>query len=109
MNKIVKAVATVAGIAAVGWAMRDRFFSIASPKEPEPPRFRVVPMADTGDGDDLTTIRGIGPVFAARLNAAGYRTLASLAGTDPQVLADAAGVTLERAEDWASQATSLHV
>ena len=109
MNKIVKAVAMVAGIAAVAWAMRDRFFSIASPKEPEPPRFRVVPMSDAGDGDDLTTIRGIGPVFAARLQESGYLTFASLATADPSALAEAAGVSVDRAEDWAAQATSVHV
>ncbi len=108
MKKIVKAIATVAGVATVAWAMRDRFFAIASPKEPEPPKFRVVPMSPSKEGDDLTEIRGVGPVYAARLKDAGFTTIASLAAADPGRVAEVAGVPIEKAEDWGAQATTVH-
>jgi len=50
---------------------------------PEPPVSAVGETGDTG-GDALERIRGIGPVFAGRLRAAGIRTFAALAAQSPE-------------------------
>lgn len=100
----------IGGIVAVAWAMRDRLVSIAAPREPEPPRFRVVPPSSdrdhTGDDDEdrLTAIKGIGPVYAERLHRAGIDDIAALAGSDPQSVADAALVSVDRANGWIEEA-----
>jgi predicted flap endonuclease-1-like 5' DNA nuclease len=99
----------IGGAAAVLWAMRDRLISIAAPAEPEPPRFRVVsppqemPSTDSVT-DDLTRVSGIGPVFAARLRAAGIDSFAKLADSDDATLAEIADVPHSRVEGWREQA-----
>ncbi len=110
MKRLGKLFGVAAGLAAVVWAMRDRFVSIAAPKEPEPPTFRVVPPPPEPpafDGDELTRVKGIGPVYAARLRSGGITRLAELASADPAKVAEAADVPPERAADWISQASSL--
>ena len=102
----------IGGIVAVIWAMRDRLVSIAAPREPEPPRFRVVPPPSDGDSptddsqahDDLTAINGIGPVYAERLRRAGIDTVGALASADPGAVGDAAQVSPERATAWIEEA-----
>lgn len=90
--------------------MRDRFVSIAAPREPEPPTFRVVtppsePPTDRGpQADDLTEVNGIGPVFARRLMEAGISTFADLAGAAPDRVAEIVGVPEPRAVEWIEQA-----
>jgi predicted flap endonuclease-1-like 5' DNA nuclease len=104
MKKVAKLLGFVGGVAAVLWAMRDRLVSIAAPKEPEPPRFRV---ADSSPSvDDLTTLTGIGPVFAARLAQSGISTFAALAAAGPEVVAKATGITSAKATDWIEQASA---
>lgn len=104
MRKIAKIVGFVGGVAAVVWAMRDRLISIAAPREPQPPTFRVVPPIK--EADDLTEITGIGATYAGRLAEAGIRSYADLARAGAARVADAAGVSVARAEDWISQATT---
>lgn len=67
------------------------------PEEVEPP------------GDDLESIVGIGPVFAARLQEAGISTFAQLASTSAEDLARITEQSLERVieEDWLGQAREL--
>jgi len=107
VKKIARALGVIGGLAALIWAMRDRLISIAAPKEPEPPKFRVVPPIGLDErGDDLTEITGIGPVFASRLRAEGITTFKELSDAGPQVVSDAAGVPLTRASDWVDQAAA---
>jgi len=60
-------------------------------------------------GDDLERIRGIGPVFAARLRQAGITTFAQLAAADPEELAAIVNLPAERVveDDWIGQARKL--
>lgn len=104
MKKVAKFLGVVGGVAAVLWAMRDRLISIAAPKEPEPPRFRVAEPPPPGD--DLTELAGIGPVFATRLAQAGIATFAALAASTPERVAEATGATEARASDWIGQASA---
>lgn len=48
--------------------------------------------------DDLTQIKGVGPVFAERLQRAGVRTIAAVAALSPSQLADILQVQPGRAE-----------
>ena len=78
------------------WAMRDRFISVATSREPEPPTFRK--GAQTGAPVDQ--IDGIGPVFARRLSEAGLGTMTALAAATPDQVAEAASVSVARAKTW---------
>jgi predicted flap endonuclease-1-like 5' DNA nuclease len=103
IKKLAKVVGFVGGVAAVVWAMRDRFVSVATSREPVPPTFR------TGSSDDsapVDAVDGIGPVFAQRLTAEGLGTVAGLAGASPDAVAEAAGVSAARARSWIEQAKS---
>lgn len=97
--------------------MRDRFISVATSREPEPPTFRVVQNPDSiapsvasivsEEAPDLTSVSGVGPVYATRLEAVGISTLEDLASADASKVADAAGVPESRAADWIEQARSI--
>ncbi len=95
MKKLAKAIGFIGGSLAVVWAMRDRFISVATSREPEPPTFRTSEPKPTVD-----TIDGIGPVFAERLTAAGLGDLERLASASPDQVAEAASVSVARAKKW---------
>lgn len=96
MNRVTKVIGLIAGAAAVVWAMRDRFISVATSREPDPPSFRTTePPAATVD-----TLDGIGPVFAERLSDAGLGTVNALAAASPDQVAEAASVSAARARTW---------
>jgi predicted flap endonuclease-1-like 5' DNA nuclease len=101
MNRVWKIVGIVGGIAALVWAMRDRFISVATSREPEPPSFRT-PKHE--NGAPIEAIEGIGPVFARRLGAAGIGDVGRLASASPDLVAEAAGVSGARARAWIDQA-----
>ena len=42
MKRVAKIIGLVGGVAAVVWAMRDRFISVATSREPEPPTIRYL-------------------------------------------------------------------
>ncbi|HEU4895152.1 MAG TPA: helix-hairpin-helix domain-containing protein [Acidimicrobiia bacterium] len=96
MKRIAKIIGFVGGAAAVIWAMRDRFISVATSREPEPPSFRPGPPPAAPVED----IDGIGPVFAERLSQAGLGTIPALADASPDNVAEAAGVSAARARTW---------
>jgi len=62
-----------------------------------------------GKPDDLTVIHGLGPTMQRRLNAAGIKTLAQLAGSSAARLRKALGDAGRRAkvEDWIAEAHDL--
>lgn len=99
VKRLARAVGILGGVIALIWAMRDRFISVATSREPRPPRFREV-----GDTQPVAIIDGIGPVYEQRLNKAGIRDVAALAKASPDTVAEAAGVSASRARDWIDQA-----
>lgn len=114
MKRVSRIIGFIGGAAAVVWAMRDRLVSIAAPSEPEPPRFRVVKPPTSTDlsivndiTDDLTMVSGIGPVFAARLRAAGLDSFEKLSNSDDDTIATIVGVTESRVYGWRDQASKL--
>ena len=105
MKKLVKLIGFAGAAAAVIWAMRDRFISVAVSREPEPPLFRATSPAAPTKGIDA--IDGIGPVFASRLRAAGLETVGHLAAASLDTVAESAQVSSARARSWIEQAQSL--
>ena len=103
MRKIAKVVGIVGGIVAVVWAMRDRFISVATSREPQPPAFR---SDNSGHSEPVDVIDGIGPVFAKRLTEAGVGDVGALATASPDRVAEAAGVSAARARTWIESASS---
>lgn len=103
MSKVAKIVGFVGGVVALVWAMRDRFISVAVSREPEPPAFKNPSDIEVAALADLESINGVGPTYADRLRAAGYSSAADLAGADPDVIAEVAGVSSSRARSWLEQ------
>lgn len=101
VKKLAKVVGIIGAAAAVLWAMRDRFVSVATSREPELPTFRTpestIPAA-------VDAIDGIGPVFARRLSQAGIPDVPTLAKASPDSVAEAAGVSAARAKAWIEKA-----
>jgi predicted flap endonuclease-1-like 5' DNA nuclease len=103
-HKLLKLIGIVGGIAALAWAMRDRFISVAISREPEPPTFRATARVVHPPVDVLA---GIGRVYADRLAKVGIGDVGALAAATPDSVAEAAGVSSARARDWIDQA-KLH-
>lgn len=101
ISKVARIVGFVGGVAAIVWAMRDRFISVAVSREPEPPAFRT---ASPPRG--IETVIGIGPTYAARLQEAGYLHVSDLVGANAEGVAAIAGVSTSRATGWITQATA---
>jgi predicted flap endonuclease-1-like 5' DNA nuclease len=95
MKRLAKIIGIVGGTVAIIWVIRDRFISVATSREPDPPVFHSEPPAAKVD-----TIDGIGPVFAQRLTGAGLGTVNALAAANPDLVAEAAGVSAARARTW---------
>lgn len=95
MKRLAKIVGFLGGALAIIWAMRDRFISVATSREPEPPAFRAA-----NPSPPVTAIDGIGPVFAQRLTDAGISDVDALANSSPDQVAEAASVSAARARSW---------
>lgn len=95
MKRLATIIGFLGGVAAVIWAMRDRFISVAISREPQPPAFKAEPPSPP-----VSTIDGIGPVFAERLTSAGLGSVKKLAEASPDRVAEAASVSAARARTW---------
>ena len=84
MKTLAKVVGIVGAAAAVIWAMRDRFISVAASREPEPPVLRVAPAEP--ELMSIDAIDGIGPVFAGRLKGAGIGDVSFTFDTNPDLV-----------------------
>ena len=116
MRKLIKLVGFAVGAGAVAWLMKDRLVPAPEGPTEEPPTFRVPPQpapepvtpdAEAAPADDLSEVKGIGPVYSRRLSEAGITTFAQLASTEPATVAAAAEVSEELASDWTDQAAVL--
>lgn len=107
MRRSLRALAVLGGIGAAAWAMRDRIMSILSPSEPEPPTFRVVTPPSSSQTDELLRVDGIGPVYAAKLNATGITTLAELVEAGAEQVAGIVELPASRVQGWIDHASSL--
>jgi len=101
-----------AGAAAVVWLVKDRLLgpnTVPAGSE-DAPAFRVAPdppSSPTTANDDLSEIKGIGPVYRARLEATGITTFSRLASATAAGIASTAEVPGAKAEEWIRQAGDL--
>ena len=65
------------------------------------------PEEASADGRSVEEIKGIGPTYAERLEAAGIGTVADLAAADPAEVAEAAQAGENRAGDWVERAQDV--
>jgi large subunit ribosomal protein L21 len=91
----------------LAWLYQHYFWSRpktlpAAPPQPAQPPQRVQ------SPDDLVALRGIGPAFALRLQQAGIRTYADLAGLTPEKVAELCQVPAWRIrrDNWIGQAAA---
>jgi len=83
----------------------------AAPKAADAPKAKAAPAAAATGGDDLTKIKGLGKVFAGKLNDEGITTFAQLAALDANGIAAleeklSATGKFEKNE-WVAQAADL--
>jgi predicted flap endonuclease-1-like 5' DNA nuclease len=116
VRRLARILGVIGGVGAILWAMRDRLLSVAIPREPQQPAFRVPerPSRSRPEAKEeepsphgVTDVNGIGPVYATRLEAAGVTTLSDLARSDAEDIAKAADVTAARAGSWIESARAL--
>ena len=114
MKKLFKLLALIVLGAAVAQLLREQLVPGPTPPTSHPPAFRNPPEAPhraapsaAPAADDLTRVNGIGPVYAARLDAAGITTFRELAGADVDQLAADAGLPRDRVADWIGKAADL--
>jgi predicted flap endonuclease-1-like 5' DNA nuclease len=110
MNKLFKLLTLIAFGAAVTWLLRDQLVPGPTAPNPHPPPFRHPPESPRPAevaADDLTMVNGIGPVYAARLDAAGITTFRDLAAADADSLAANAGLPRDKVADWIGKAADL--
>jgi len=121
MKRLARLLSFAAAVAALIWAMRDRFISLALPREPQPPAFRhpdehpQVPhrphqnhrdpgMEAAPELDDLELINGIGPVYSSKLAEMGITTFSGLAAASVAEVVGKLGIAESRVVDWIDQA-----
>ena len=121
MKRLARLLSFAAAVAALIWAMRDRFISVALPREPQPPAFRhpdehpQVPhrphqnhrdpgMEAAPELDDLELINGIGPVYSSKLAEMGITTFSGLAAASVAEVVGKLGIAESRVVDWIDQA-----
>jgi predicted flap endonuclease-1-like 5' DNA nuclease len=107
MKKLLRFALVVTVIAAIVWLTRERLLPPPRvvPNEPRPP-YRSTPPAPKSGPDDLTVIKGIGPVYSRRLNEAGVRSFRGLTEIDAAGIAQSVGVAESVINDWIAQARS---
>ena len=105
-------IVAAAAAAAVGAVilLKDRLFPVEAPAAaptPEPKPAPAAPARADQVDDDLTSVKGIGPVYRTRLNAAGITTFSDLAGAKAAAIAEKVDVPEARVADWIAQAAQF--
>ena len=99
LKNLIRIGGAIAGLGAAIWAMSDRLLPSPEIHDEPPPLFRVPP-----EPDDLTEIKGIGPVKAGQLNDAGIDTFTELAAMSADELAEVAETSTATATRWSRDA-----
>lgn len=113
-KNIIRFAGVVIGLGTAAWALRGKLLPAPEIHDEPPPRFRepgttvAEASSDTPAGaDDLTTIKGIGPVTAGKLAEAGITSFEALAAADADEVSAAAGTSATTAAKWITAASLL--
>lgn len=104
LKKLFRLSAVLLVAAAIVWLTREHLLPTPRVTDEEHPHFRSTPPAPTAAHDDLTEIKGIGPVYANRLGDEGIRSFRGLSEVDAATVAAAVGTTEQTVTDWIRQA-----
>lgn len=99
LKNLIRFGGALVGLGAAIWAMSDRLLPSPEVHDEPPPLFRTPTQPD-----DLTQIKGIGPVKAGKLNEAGIDTFADLAAMPTDDLATVAETSVTTATRWSEDA-----
>lgn len=102
--KLIRLLALAAVAAAIVWLTREHLLPTPHISHEPPPPYRSTPPAPAREPDDLTAIKGIGPVYASRLADIGVVSFHTLAGTDAQTIISATGASAGAVDEWIAQA-----
>lgn len=105
------AAGVVAGVFAVLWLIKDRLGGPApapaeGPQEPSS-HLEVAPPPTRREPDDLSELKGIGPVYQARLTDAGIIRFEDLAAAEATVVAERIEAPVSRVQGWIDEARRL--
>ena len=110
-KRLLRLIGLLGVLLAILWLTREHLLPAPRVSKEPPPHFRSSPPppppAETpapADPDDLTEIKGIGPVFASRLEAMGIVTFAGLASADVTATAESVDTSESNVNDWIAQA-----
>ena len=110
-KNVIRVAGVVAGLAAAAWALRDRLLPAPEVHEEPPPKFREPDTGAASEAADtepiLTDVKGIGPVTADKLTAAGIEDVQTLATADPAGLSDLIGTSETTAAKWIEAAKAI--
>lgn len=104
-RRLIRLAALVAVAATIVWLTRERMLPTPRVPEEPPPHYRSTPPPPEPVGDNLTLIKGIGPVYAGRLSDAGITTFDGLAAASTDAVMAATGVSSGSAAGWIEQAS----
>lgn len=104
ISKLFRLAATVALLAAIVWLTREHLLPTPHVSHETPPHYRSTPPPPEEEPDDLTAVKGIGPVYASKLNGMGLSTFRALAEIDAHTVAEGLGVSPDAVTDWIAQA-----
>ena len=102
LKKLLRLAALLIVAATIVWLTREHLLPSPRVTDEKPPHFRSTPPAPAHD--DLTSIKGIGPVYAGRLAELGVRSFQALSEQDPATTAKRLGTTQQAVTDWVAQA-----
>jgi predicted flap endonuclease-1-like 5' DNA nuclease len=91
--------------ATIVWLTREHLLPTPHVTHEPPPHYRSTPPPPDEAADDLTAIKGIGPVYASRLDERGVHSFRALANADAATLATSLGISPNVAADWIAQAS----
>lgn len=94
-------------VATIVWLTREHLLPTPRVPHEPPPHYRSTPPPPDRPEDDLTAIKGIGPVYAARLEASGVTSFRALADSDATTLATNLGISANATADWIAQASDF--
>lgn len=104
IRRISRFVGLIAIVAAIVWLTREHLLPTPHVPHEPPPHFRSTPPPPEPAADDLTAIKGIGPVYAARLADSGIISFQDLAAADPNTVADTTNAAASVVAGWIWQA-----
>ena len=101
-KKLIRLATLLLVAAVVVWLTRERLLPTPRVTDDARPQYRSTPPPP--EPDDLTEIKGIGPVYAGRLGDAGIRSFRGLSESDATTVAGTVGTTEAVVNDWIAQA-----